>query len=165
MAIACPDKPSAQPLSGFTDLDDDALLNQEEAAWFLRLSPNTLQTWRCTGRYNLPYSCIGRYPRYRMGDLRQFVTRRTRGRRADVSRGTDRGAMTTPINLPAYQNWRSFHVDLVGFLERLNSLLGDERFFGNNAASDSELSSLLHDIGTARLKAMALLDRKEVPAD
>ena len=35
--------------------------------------PTTLEHWRCTGRYRLPYTKIGRLVRYDVGDLDAFI--------------------------------------------------------------------------------------------
>lgn len=60
-------------------LDDDDLLKEEEAAEILRIEPGTLSVWRCTKRYPLKYTKIGRFVRYRRGDLRLFVASRVVG--------------------------------------------------------------------------------------
>jgi len=60
-------------------LDDDDLLKEEEAAEILRIEPGTLSVWRCTKRYPLKYTKIGRFVRYRRGDLRSFVASRVVG--------------------------------------------------------------------------------------
>jgi len=53
------------------------LLTPQEAAAFLGLSVATLNTWRCTKRYNLPFVKIGGSVRYMEADLQKFVERRT----------------------------------------------------------------------------------------
>lgn len=53
------------------------LLKPEEVAGRLGLSPATLQIWRITGRYGLPYIKAGRRIRYREEDVDDFVARRT----------------------------------------------------------------------------------------
>ncbi len=58
-------------------LPDSHLLNDIQAAEALGISPGTLSVWRSTGRYNLPYSKIGRRVKYKVGDLREFIQRRT----------------------------------------------------------------------------------------
>ncbi len=40
-----------------------------EAAQFLGVSIGTLEVWRCTKRYSLPYLKIGRLVKYRRHDL------------------------------------------------------------------------------------------------
>lgn len=55
------------------------LLNEDQAANVLGVSPATLATWRCTRRYPLPWVRVGRAVRYRSEDLAAFVTARTVG--------------------------------------------------------------------------------------
>jgi len=59
----------------FVNLPDDELIDTAFAASFLKVKPNTLAVWRCNRSCDLPYILIGRLPRYRVGDLRQFVLR------------------------------------------------------------------------------------------
>ncbi len=54
------------------------LLDDISAAHYLDTKPSTLGVWRSVGRYNLPFVKIGRKVRYRAGDLREFIERRTR---------------------------------------------------------------------------------------
>jgi len=54
----------------------DPLLNTDQAAVYLGVRPSTLENWRVTGRYNLPFVKIGRLPRYRRSDLDAFIARR-----------------------------------------------------------------------------------------
>jgi excisionase family DNA binding protein len=52
------------------------LLTTREAANYLGLKENTLEIWRCVGRYNLPYARVGgRAIRYRISDLDAFIQR------------------------------------------------------------------------------------------
>lgn len=53
------------------------LLTQEEAAVLVGVKPSTLQIWRVTGRYGLPYVKSGRLVRYRESDVLAFLDRRT----------------------------------------------------------------------------------------
>ena len=55
----------------------DPLLKPEEAARQLGVKPETLEIWRCTQRYPLPYAKIGRLVRYRQSDVDAFVKSRT----------------------------------------------------------------------------------------
>ncbi len=57
----------------------DPLRNEVEAGEFLGISPNTLQVWRCTKRYPLPYVKVGRLVRYRQSELDAFLVSRTQG--------------------------------------------------------------------------------------
>jgi excisionase family DNA binding protein len=69
------------------------LLTREQAAEYLHLSPQTLATWASTGRYPLPFVKCGRLVRYRVSDLEEFLTARTRGGRSakESRRGSPRG--------------------------------------------------------------------------
>jgi len=59
------------------DLADGELLDDQQAAAILKTKPATLSVWRSTGRYALPYVKVGRHVRYRAGDLKAFIARRT----------------------------------------------------------------------------------------
>lgn len=52
------------------------LLNNSQAADFLDVSPGTLNVWRCTKRYDLPYLRVGRKILYDINDLRAFLEAR-----------------------------------------------------------------------------------------
>jgi len=47
------------------------------------IPPETLEVWRCTKRYDLPYVKIGRLVRYREEDVAAFIERRLRGGKGD----------------------------------------------------------------------------------
>ena len=53
------------------------LLSEVETAEALGVSPATLATWRCTGRYALPFTKVGRLVRYREPDVAEFLESRT----------------------------------------------------------------------------------------
>lgn len=56
---------------------NEELLNKTEAAAYLSLRPQTLDNWRSTGRYRLPFIRIGaRAIRYRRQDLERFLESR-----------------------------------------------------------------------------------------
>lgn len=55
----------------------DPLLTEVQAAEVLGLRPTTLQIWRTTKRYPLPYIKVGRLVRYRESALRDFLASRT----------------------------------------------------------------------------------------
>lgn len=57
-------------------------MTPEQVAEYLGLEVETLTVWRCTKRYNLPYTKIGRLVRYRADDVEAFVTSRTVGEAA-----------------------------------------------------------------------------------
>ncbi len=54
----------------------DEFLNTAETATYLRIKENTLDVWRCTKRYDLPYVKIGRRVYYRLNDIQKFVESR-----------------------------------------------------------------------------------------
>ena len=58
------------------------LMTPEQVAEYLGLEVETLNVWRCTKRYNLPYTKIGRLVRYRAEDVEAFVTSRIEGEAA-----------------------------------------------------------------------------------
>jgi len=55
----------------------DPLKTPAQAAEFLGVKEQTLATWRCTGRYNLPFIRVGRNGRYRLADLERWIAERT----------------------------------------------------------------------------------------
>lgn len=70
--------------------------------------------------------------------------------------------MTTPVHSPAYRGWSSFRADLLRFIERLDSILEDVQVSGDTDAGNLEITSLIRDLGIARLKAIGLLDRTQL---
>jgi excisionase family DNA binding protein len=57
----------------------DPLLNPKEAAAYIGVAKNTLNVWRCVGRYAIPYIKSGRLVKYRKSALDDFLERRTIG--------------------------------------------------------------------------------------
>ncbi|MBE3123710.1 MAG: helix-turn-helix domain-containing protein [Planctomycetes bacterium] len=55
------------------------LLNEQEAAAYMGLKPNTLAVWRSTGRYGLPFLKVGKAVRYRVADLEKWLSARRGG--------------------------------------------------------------------------------------
>ena len=53
------------------------LISPEQVAEILGVSPGTLQVWRSTGRYNLPFIKCGGRAMYRLEDVQVFIERRT----------------------------------------------------------------------------------------
>ena len=53
------------------------LLSSEQAAAYLGVTKSTLGTWRCTGRYAIPFVKAGSKVRYRKADLDTFLEQRT----------------------------------------------------------------------------------------
>jgi excisionase family DNA binding protein len=60
-------------------LQTDPLLTEQQAAAVLGIKPTTLQVWRSTARYALPFVKVGRLVRYRRSALDQFLNKRTVG--------------------------------------------------------------------------------------
>lgn len=58
---------------------DFDLLPATDAAAILGVTPGTLEVWRCTRRYPLPFVKIGRLVKYRRADLAAFIASRTVG--------------------------------------------------------------------------------------
>jgi len=54
------------------------LLKETQAAEILDTSVGTLQVWRSTGRYKIPFIKIGRNVRYKRTDLEAWIESRTR---------------------------------------------------------------------------------------
>lgn len=52
------------------------LLTPDQVAERLGILPKTLDVWRCTQRYNLPYVKVGRLVRYREHDIEAFIESR-----------------------------------------------------------------------------------------
>lgn len=57
----------------------DPLLAPPEAAAYIGVTENTLNVWRCVGRYAIPYIKCGRLVKYRKSALDAFLERRTIG--------------------------------------------------------------------------------------
>jgi len=55
----------------------EKLPSEAETADILGVAPGTLQVWRSTGRYDLPYVKVGGKIRYPPPGLRAFIKRRT----------------------------------------------------------------------------------------
>lgn len=55
----------------------DPLLTPQQAAEQLGVKPTTLEVWRSSGRYPLPYVKVGKLVRYRQSAVDQFVNDRT----------------------------------------------------------------------------------------
>jgi excisionase family DNA binding protein len=55
------------------------LLDNNQAASYIGVTSRTLEVWRCTKRYPIPYIKVGRLVRYRRADLDAFLESRTVG--------------------------------------------------------------------------------------
>jgi hypothetical protein len=58
-------------------LENDPAYDTPAAAAYLDVAPTTLEIWRCTGRYDLPFEKIGRSVRYRKSALDRWRAART----------------------------------------------------------------------------------------
>lgn len=56
---------------------EPAVLSAVQAAAYLGVAVNTLEVWRCTKRYNLPYIKVGARVKYRKADLDAWLAART----------------------------------------------------------------------------------------
>lgn len=59
-------------------MNNDKLMTPQEVATFIGVSIETLNVWRATRRYRLPYIKVGRLVRYRLTDILAFLETRTR---------------------------------------------------------------------------------------
>lgn len=55
----------------------DELLTTREAAALLKVAPGTLEVWRSSKRYPLPFVRVGRAVRYSRAACFEFLKRRT----------------------------------------------------------------------------------------
>lgn len=62
-----------------TAIFPQTLMTPDQVAAYLGVSVETLNVWRCTKRYNLPYIKAGRLVRYRREDVDAFVADRMQG--------------------------------------------------------------------------------------
>jgi len=53
--------------------DPTGLLTPKQVAEMLHISVSTLEVWRSTNRYPLPYHKVGKAVRYRLGDVQAFL--------------------------------------------------------------------------------------------
>ena len=54
-------------------------LTTQEAAEYLGVKKQSLETWRCTGRYAIPYVRIGAAIRYNQSDLDAYIAANRHG--------------------------------------------------------------------------------------
>jgi hypothetical protein len=52
------------------------LLENDPAAEFIHVAPDTLTTWRCTKKVSIPYLKVGRKVLYDVADLRAWLESR-----------------------------------------------------------------------------------------
>jgi hypothetical protein len=60
-------------------LNDDLIVNTQEAAQLIRTPEKSLIKWRSTGEHNIPFIKIGRNVRYRTKDLRDWIESHVQG--------------------------------------------------------------------------------------
>jgi excisionase family DNA binding protein len=65
-----------------TQAAQSTLFPPKQAAEYLGVSVGTLEVWRCTKRYPLPFIKVGRLVKYRKSDLDAFLESRTVGAEA-----------------------------------------------------------------------------------
>ena len=53
------------------------LLDNDPAADYLGVKPHTLEIWRASGRYRIPFVKVGRLVKYRRADLDAWLQSRT----------------------------------------------------------------------------------------
>ena len=58
--------------------ESNDLVGEVRAAEILDVSPGTLQVWRSTGRYGIPFVKVGRRVKYRLSALQAWIESRTR---------------------------------------------------------------------------------------
>lgn len=90
---------TAEELAKLHQLPDDALLTAQEAAEVLRLKYTTLAWYRCNGGGPSFVRVGPKSIRYRMGDLREYMTNQPMGegmRRAATAMLKARGITTVP---------------------------------------------------------------------
>lgn len=53
------------------------LLNNEQAAAYIGVTPRTLEVWRCTKRHQIAFIKVGRLVKYRKSALDTFLDQQT----------------------------------------------------------------------------------------
>jgi excisionase family DNA binding protein len=67
------------PLTSILDARKNSQLSTTDAANYLGITTGTLNVWRCTKRYQIPYIKVGRLVKYRRSDLDTWLESRTIG--------------------------------------------------------------------------------------
>jgi excisionase family DNA binding protein len=65
-----------QPIETFAKFSN--FIDEKTAAAYLGVEPGTLSVWRSTGRYQIPFTKVGRLVRYRTNVLDAWLQTRTR---------------------------------------------------------------------------------------
>jgi excisionase family DNA binding protein len=73
-----PNQTATPAIAGILRPRNTDLVDETEAAEILDVVPGTLQVWRSTGRYNIPFIKIGRKVRYSRTALNAWIESRTR---------------------------------------------------------------------------------------
>lgn len=60
-------------------VNDDPLLDTIQAAAEIGVEPSSMEVWRCTKRYDIPFIKVGRLVRYRRSSLLKWLQSRTQG--------------------------------------------------------------------------------------
>jgi len=60
-----------------TIIGENKLLTTEETAIYLGVGKETLNVWRATKRYKIPYIKVGKLIKYRKSDLDEWLKHRT----------------------------------------------------------------------------------------
>ena len=60
-------------------INSNTLLTPQSVAEMLGVNVETLNVWRATNCYKLPYVKVGRLVRYRLSDVNNFITSRLQG--------------------------------------------------------------------------------------
>lgn len=64
---------------GLTCVNHDTLMSNAEAAAYIGIEKETLDCWRCSGRYLIPHIKVGRLVKYRKNDLDEWLNSRRIG--------------------------------------------------------------------------------------
>jgi hypothetical protein len=70
----------------------DSLITPNDVAQLLGVTKGTLQVWRSTGRYNLPYIKIGKKVMYRLSSVLGFIDSRSMDHTGKKSTSHSEGA-------------------------------------------------------------------------
>ncbi|WNB74561.1 helix-turn-helix domain-containing protein [Methylomonas koyamae] len=62
-----------------TNPPKDEILGNSDAAEYIGVTPRTLEVWRCTKRYQIPFIKVGRLVKYRKSALDAFLESQTVG--------------------------------------------------------------------------------------
>jgi len=63
----------------FSAFSDDQLLPARKVAEILDITEGTLANWACKGNYELAVTSVGRLRKYRVADIRAYLSRNRKG--------------------------------------------------------------------------------------